>query len=98
MEGDRRRVLVRPTDGDQAVGKLWTPTASTRHCVLALRALKKAGFVDLQPGPASTLQVQVLEPSVTHQVNVGQVRRWLELGSTNPNEEAKRKRLRELLA
>jgi hypothetical protein len=67
-------------------------------CVLALRALKKAGFVDLQPGPASTLQVQVLEPSVTHHVSVGQVRRWLELGSTNPNEEAKRKRLKELLA
>ena len=67
-------------------------------CVLALRALKKAGFIELQPGPASTLQVQVLEPSVTHQVNVGQVRRWRELGSTNPNEEARRKRLRELLA
>jgi hypothetical protein len=67
-------------------------------CVLALRALKKAGFVDLQRGPASTLQVHVLEPSVTHQVNVGQVQRWLQLGSSNPNEEAKRKRLRELLA
>ena len=42
-------------------------------CVLALRALQKAGFVNLQPGPASTLQVQLLEPSVTHQVNVGPV-------------------------
>jgi hypothetical protein len=67
-------------------------------CVLALKALKKAGFVDLQPGPASTLQVQVLEPSVTHHVNVGQVQRWLELASSNPNEEAKRKRRRELVA
>ena len=35
------------------------------------------------------------EPSVTHQVDVGQVQRWPELGSTNPNEEAKRKRLRQ---
>ena len=67
-------------------------------CVFALNALKKASFVDLQPGAASTMTVQVLEPSVTHQVTVGQVQRWLSLGSSNPSEEAKRKRLREVLA
>ena len=63
---------------------------------LAMRALKKAGFVDQQPGPASKFEVQVREAVVTHEVTVGQVQRWLALGSSNPNEEAKRKRLREV--
>jgi hypothetical protein len=67
-------------------------------CVYALIASRKAGFVDLQPGKASTLSIQVLEPIATHQVTVGQLRGWLDLGSTNPNEEARRKRLRELFA
>jgi hypothetical protein len=64
---------------------------------LAIRAFKKAGFVEQQPGAASKFEVQVLEPVVTHEVTIGQVQRWLELGSSNPNEEAKRTRLRELL-
>jgi hypothetical protein len=64
---------------------------------LAIRALKKAGFVERQPGVASKFEVQVLEPVVTHEVTLAQVRRWLELGSSNPNEVAKRRRLREML-
>jgi hypothetical protein len=63
---------------------------------LAIRALRKAGFVDLQPGPASRFEVQVIEPVITHEVTIGQLERWLALGSSNPNDEAKRKRLREL--
>jgi hypothetical protein len=47
--------------------------------------------------PASTLSVHVLEPTIAHQVTVAHVQRWLGRGSTNPNEEAKRKRLRALL-
>jgi hypothetical protein len=62
---------------------------------LAIRALRKAGLVEHQPGPATKFEVQVREAVVTHEVTVGQVQRWLALGSSNPNEEAKRKRLRE---
>jgi hypothetical protein len=65
---------------------------------LALQRLKRAGFIEQPPGPASALHVDVLEPTVTHRITVGQLRRWLDLGSSNPMEEAKRKRLRELLA
>jgi hypothetical protein len=65
---------------------------------LAVRALRKAGFVDQQPGPASRFEVQVTEPVVTHEVTVGQVQRWLQLGSSNPMEEAKRKRLRQVFS
>jgi hypothetical protein len=65
---------------------------------LAIRALRKAGFVEQHPGPASRFEVQVVEPVVTHEVTVGQVQRWLELGSSNPNEINRRQRLREMLA
>jgi hypothetical protein len=64
---------------------------------LAIRALKKAAFINQQPGPASRLEVEVSHGVVTHAVTVAQVQRWLALGSTNPNEEAKRRRLREVL-
>jgi hypothetical protein len=64
---------------------------------LAIRALKKAGFIDQQqPGPASRLHVQIIEPVVSHQITVGQLQRWLDRGSSNPNEDAKRKQLREV--
>jgi hypothetical protein len=64
---------------------------------IALRALKKAAFVEQPPGAASKLQVQVLEPAVIHEVTVGQVKAWLESGGTNPNEQARKRRLKELL-
>jgi hypothetical protein len=65
---------------------------------LAIRALKKSAFVEQQPGPASKFEVGVLEAVVTHEVTVGQVQRWLELSSTNPNEVNRKHRLREMLA
>jgi hypothetical protein len=66
--------------------------------VLAIRALKKSGFMDLPPGPASKLAVEVREPSVVHEVSVAQVQRWLERGSSNPNDEARKKKLQELMS
>ena len=66
-------------------------------CVYALQRLQRAGFINRPPGPASTLHVEVLEPTITHSVTVAQVQRWLSRGSTNPIEEGKRKRLRELM-
>jgi hypothetical protein len=65
---------------------------------LAIRALKKAAFLEQQPGPASKLEVEVSEGVVRHEVTVGQVQRWLSLVSNNPNEESKRKRLRGVFA
>jgi len=40
----------------------------------------------------SHVHVQVIKPSVTHHVKLGQVRGWLELGPTNGSEEAKKNR------
>ena len=78
-----------------------TTGGAVRPSTLTLRPQRplregQHGFVEQQPGPASKLEVQVTEGVVTHEVTVGQVQRWLALGSSNPNEEAKRKRLREV--
>ena len=55
--------------------------------VLAIRAFMKAGFMELQPGAASVLEVSVQKPAVLHKVNVGQVERWLSLALSNPSQE-----------
>jgi hypothetical protein len=64
---------------------------------LAVPALRKSGFVDQQPGPASKLQVQVTEV-VTHEVTVAQVQRWLALGSSTRTRRQSAKRLREVFS
>lgn len=94
----RRQCQVTFLDLDGVPHSVTVPADSLfEACVLALRALKRAGFVELPPGPASRLQVQVLEPSVTHEVTVGHLQRWLEGSSAVPNEQARRKRLKALL-
>lgn len=64
---------------------------------LALAALRKSAFIDLEPGPASRLEVEVREPSVRHVVTVLQVRKWLESGSKNPSDAASKRRMAEAL-
>lgn len=65
---------------------------------LAIRAFRTSGMLEQMPGPASRFQIEVKTPMVRHEVSVGHVQRWLNQGGTNPMEEAKRKRLRDLLA
>ncbi|HUE90465.1 MAG TPA: hypothetical protein VMO26_30640 [Vicinamibacterales bacterium] len=91
------QVTFQDLDGVRHIVRVEADSVHEAAC-LAIRALKKAGFVEQQPGVASKFTVQVLEPVVTHEVTLGQVQRWLELGSSSPNEEAKRNRLREMLA
>jgi hypothetical protein len=64
---------------------------------LALKAMAAAEFIDPNPGRASRLDIQVRAPSVTHSVTVGQVRRWIESGSSDPRVATKKARLAELL-
>ncbi len=65
--------------------------------VLALQAFRKSSFVELAPGVGSRFQVTVREPSVAHEVSLVRVRQWVELGSVNPTEVSRRKRLKEIL-
>lgn len=65
---------------------------------LALKAMAHAEFIDPNPGATSRLEIQVRPPLVTHSVTVGQVRRWIESGSTDPRLAIKKSRLAEMLA
>ena len=65
---------------------------------LALKAMAQAEFIDPSPGPASRFEIQVRPPAVTHSVTVGQVRRWIESGSSDPRVAIKKARLAEMLA
>ena len=65
--------------------------------MLALQAFKKSAFVELAPGLASRIQVSVREPLVTHEVSLVKLRQWVELGSVNPNEVSRRRRLKAIL-
>ena len=65
---------------------------------LALKAMALAEFIEPNPGPASRFEIQVRPPVVTHTVTVGQVRRWIESGSSDPRVAIKKARLAEMLA
>lgn len=65
--------------------------------VLAVRAFRSAGFMELMPGPARRFEVSVMAPAVQHEVCLGQVQRWLEQGASDPREVSRRKTLKELL-
>jgi hypothetical protein len=63
---------------------------------LGLKLLRDDGWMD-KPGPATRLEVQVQAPTVTHEVTVLQVQRWLEGASISPNEMVKKAKLRSIL-
>jgi hypothetical protein len=64
---------------------------------LALQAFRKADFIDLEPGPAARLEVEVQSPAVRHTVTVQQVRRWAQSGSSDPRDGLSKKRVWEAL-
>jgi hypothetical protein len=63
--------------------------------VLGLRALKRDGWMG-EVGPATRLEVEVKEPTVTHVLSVQQIQRWLE-STGKPSEQMKKAKLRDLL-
>ena len=65
--------------------------------VLGLKALQKSAWVDVV-GPATRLEIRVLEPAAVHLLLVAQLQRWLDGGATNPADLVKKKRLKALLA
>jgi hypothetical protein len=64
---------------------------------LAFQAFKKAELMDQMPGPASRFEIEVSAPRVVHEVTVGQMRKWVESGSSDPREGTKKARLAELI-
>lgn len=65
--------------------------------VLAVNVLRRAGWVEEVPGPATRLEVEVREPSVKHVITVAQLQRWVAGTTKNPPERIRRERMRRLL-
>ena len=64
--------------------------------VIALRTLRKAGWVEESPGPGTRLEIEVRE-SVTHTVTVAQLHRWASGAARSPAEKVRREKMREML-
>lgn len=65
--------------------------------VLALSALSKHDWIE-NIGPGTRLDVQIIDPNVTHTLLVAQLQTWLNQPPTSPAEMTKKKMLRDLLA
>ena len=66
--------------------------------VLAVCAIRKAGWVEEVPGVGSRLGIEVREPAVKHTVTLAQLQRWANAATKSPAERLKREHLRQLLA
>jgi hypothetical protein len=64
---------------------------------LGLKALRKSDWIDVI-GPATRIDIQVLQPPVEHFMMYVQFLRWLDGGAKNPAEAVRKKKLKELLA
>jgi hypothetical protein len=91
------RCLVSFTDG-AGVRHQAEVTAESLYeaAVLALKAFGTSSWTE-GPKPASRLCIEVLGPVVRHELSVAQVRAWLESNSPSPNEQARKRKLRDLL-
>jgi hypothetical protein len=78
----RSRFRTSTGSGIRSPSKL---TASTKH-VLALRAWKRPSSSTWNPALPVRSKCSSWSRRSPHHVNVGQIQRWLALGSTNPNE------------
>ena len=65
--------------------------------VLALSALSKHEWIE-NVGPGTRLEIQIMEPGVTHLLLVAQLRAWLERPTASPAEMVKKQKLKALLA
>ncbi len=60
----------------------------------AVRLFREHGFLPVEPGPATVLEVTALEPEVTHAVRIDGLFRWLASSGKTPREQALKSRLR----
>ena len=63
---------------------------------LALAAFSKDGWVR-EIGPATRLDIEVVEPAVTHMLLVAQLRTWLDRPASSPAHQVRKQKLRALL-
>ncbi len=65
--------------------------------VQALAALSKHDWVD-DVGPGTRLDIEIVEPPVTHTLLVAQLKAWLDRPAASPAEAGREQKLKALLA
>ena len=63
---------------------------------LALAAFSKHGWVE-EVGPGTRLDIEIIEPAVTHTLLVGQLRTWLSRPAASPADQMRKQKLKALL-
>ena len=63
---------------------------------LALAAFSKHDWVD-EVGPGTRLDIEIIEPAVTHTLLIGQLRTWLSRPAASPAEQVRKQKLKALL-
>jgi hypothetical protein len=65
--------------------------------VLGFQILRRDGWIQGPIGAATTLEIEVREPTTCHAVTLLQVQRWLAGSTSSPNERVRKQRLAALL-
>jgi len=96
MPGKACRVTYKDLDG---VGHSVEVVAESVYeaSVLALSALSRHEWIE-SVGPGTRLDIQIIEPNITHTLLVAQLKQWLDRPPTSPADSMKKRKLRELLA
>jgi hypothetical protein len=92
LENRRRR--SRAESGDVEV----TAESLFDAGVLAVSALRKTGWVEDAPGPATRLEIEVREAAVKHTGTLAQVQRWANGATRSPADRIRRERMRQLVS
>ena len=96
MPGKPCRVSYKDLEGVRHTVEV-TAESVYEASVLALSALSKHDWVE-NVGPGTKLEIQIVEPNVTHMLLVAQLKSWLEQPARNPADVIKKKKLKAMLA
>jgi hypothetical protein len=96
VPGKTCKVTCKDLDGVRHTVEV-TAESVYEAAALALAALARHDWVD-QVGPGTRLDIEIVEPAVTHSLLVAQLRTWLSRPATSPADQARKQKLKALLA
>jgi hypothetical protein len=96
MPGKPCRVTYKDLEGVRHTVDVVAETVY-KASVLALSVLSKNDWVE-NVGPGTKLEVQIVEPNVTHTLVVAQLNAWLDEPAKSPAELTRKKKLQAMLA
>jgi hypothetical protein len=65
--------------------------------VLGIQVLRESAWVENPIGSSTRVVMRITAPAVTHELTVGQIRKWMESTAGSPAEKVKKAKLKLLL-